>query len=97
VQILLYMLKLSLPGPLQTTPARTHDSHATSPRKHRNAKSQVPTPSVEDRLESFMDKLSMWQLIGGLEERKEDAQAASLDWMQTFCQVVVEPESVLIS
>jgi hypothetical protein len=95
VQILLYMLKLSLPGPPPSNPARKHDSPASSPKKRRNAKLQVATPSVEDRLESFMDKLSMWQLIGGLEERKEEA--APRDWMQTFCETVVEPEYVLIS
>lgn len=82
MQILLYMLKLSLPG--ATTPSET-----SSPSKKRR-KLDPPPVSLEDRLEAFMDKLSMWQLINTLDEgllhRKGDR-----DWMQIFCEDVVEP------
>ncbi|KAJ7505547.1 hypothetical protein B0H11DRAFT_1979245 [Mycena galericulata] len=80
IQILLYMLKLSLPGP---------PPEMASPSKKRR-KLDPPIASLEDRLEAFMDKLSMWQLISTLDEgllkRKGDS-----DWMQVFCEGVVEP------
>ncbi|KAJ7237273.1 hypothetical protein B0H12DRAFT_108853 [Mycena haematopus] len=80
VQILLYLLKLSLPGPPEVP----------SPSKKRRKIGEPPASSTEDRLEAFMDKLSMWQLVNtldkGLLHRKDDR-----DWMQVFCEDVVEP------
>ncbi|KAF4569907.1 hypothetical protein EYR40_008887 [Pleurotus pulmonarius] len=84
VQILLYMLKLSLPVQPQLE---------TSPRKRkRKGRTDEPANSLtpEDILESFMDKLSAWQHVQNLEpvaSTKDD-----LDWMQTFCQHVLEPQ-----
>ncbi|KAJ7147622.1 hypothetical protein C8R43DRAFT_856154, partial [Mycena crocata] len=82
VQILLYMLKLSLPGP--SPPAEV-----SSPSKKRRKLGDPRPPSLEDRLEAYMDKLSMWQLVTTLDEgllrRKDDR-----DWMQVFCEDVVE-------
>ncbi|KAF8211103.1 hypothetical protein K438DRAFT_1710548 [Mycena galopus ATCC 62051] len=84
VQILLYLLKLSLPGPNPPPPA------ASSPSKKRRKIGEPLAPSLEDRLEAFMDKLSMWQLVNTLDEgllhRNGDR-----DWMQVFCEDVVEP------
>jgi hypothetical protein len=83
VQILLYMVKLALPGP---PPQR----EISSPSKKRRKLDDPPSPTLEDRLEAFMDKLSMWQLVSTLDEgllhRKDDR-----DWMQVFCEDVVEP------
>ncbi|KAJ7173477.1 hypothetical protein C8R46DRAFT_1082932 [Mycena filopes] len=82
VQILLYMLKLSLPGP-------PPPPDASSPSKKRRKIGEPPAPSLEDRLEAFMDKLSMWQLVStldtGLLHRKDER-----DWMQVFCEEIVE-------
>lgn len=81
--MLLYMLKLSLPGP-------SPPSELSSPTKKRRKLGDPPPPSLEDRLEAFMDKLSMWQLVNTLDEgllhRNGDR-----DWMQVFCEDVVEP------
>ncbi|KAJ7483311.1 hypothetical protein FB451DRAFT_1234085 [Mycena latifolia] len=83
VQILLYLLKMSLPGP-------PPPPEISSPSKKRRKLDNPPSPSLEDRLEAFMDKLSMWQLVTTLDEgllhRKGDR-----DWMQTFFEDVVEP------
>ncbi|KAG9223866.1 hypothetical protein CCMSSC00406_0007728 [Pleurotus cornucopiae] len=83
-QILLYMLKLTLPAPPQ--PERSPKRRKRKGRTDEPANSLAP----EDILESFMDKLSAWQHIQNLEptaSTKDD-----LDWMQTFCQDVVEPQ-----
>ncbi|KAJ7233099.1 hypothetical protein C8J57DRAFT_1382948 [Mycena rebaudengoi] len=83
IQIILCLLKLSLPGPMPL-PA------VDSPNKKRRKLGDPPPPSLEDRLEAFMDKLSMWQLVGTLEDdisRPKDGR----DWMQTFCEELVEP------
>ncbi|KAJ7837693.1 hypothetical protein B0H13DRAFT_2421355 [Mycena leptocephala] len=61
VQILLYMLKLSLPGPPSPL-------DVSSPSKKRRKMGDPPPPSLEDRLEAFMDKLSMWQLVNTLDQ-----------------------------
>ncbi|KAL1758874.1 hypothetical protein FB107DRAFT_206283 [Schizophyllum commune] len=90
-------------------------SSHSSPRKRRR-KSPEPAPlAPEVYLEAFMDKLSMWQLVRGLEDgRRGEVQSmpAGLrakpnkggvagngkarqdderDWMQVFCEDVVEP------
>ncbi|KAI5888820.1 uncharacterized protein SCHCODRAFT_02602164 [Schizophyllum commune H4-8] len=86
----------------------------TFPRKRRR-KSPEPAPlAPEVYLEAFMDKLSMWQLVRGLEDGRPavDSMPAGLrakaskggqvgngkarqdderDWMQVFCEDVVEP------
>jgi hypothetical protein len=101
IQILLHLLKISLPGPC---PPDT-ESTGSPPKKRKGRKHEpkVIVPSVEERLESFMDKLSTWQLLGTLDvtvsERstlrtsnrpvKEDR-----DWMQIFCEDLVETQCV---
>ena len=90
-------------------------SSQSSPRKRRR-KSPEPAPlAPEVYLEAFMDKLSMWQLVRGLDDdRRSEVQSmpAGLrakaskggatgngkarqdderDWMQVFCEDVVEP------
>ncbi|KAL1690827.1 DNA replication regulator SLD3-domain-containing protein [Schizophyllum commune] len=100
IQILLYLLKLSLPpSPTADSIASPAKKHAaamqqdSSPRKRRR-KSPEPAPlAPEVYLEAFMDKLSMWQLVRGLEDdrRSEVQQDDERDWMQVFCEDVVEP------
>ncbi|EGO02206.1 hypothetical protein SERLA73DRAFT_166687 [Serpula lacrymans var. lacrymans S7.3] len=100
LQILLYLLKLSLPGPsIPLPPVTIHPAPTTSPKKskHTRVKAKVITPTVEERLESFMDKLSMWQLVDSV-SLNEQAQSTRIqqnptdayDWMQLFCQDIVE-------
>lgn len=43
-----------------------------------------------------MDKLSTWQLVGELED-VPDKPKEDRDWMQRFCEDVVEPLYVLTS
>ncbi|KAJ7663892.1 hypothetical protein DFH06DRAFT_1087709 [Mycena polygramma] len=83
VQILLYMLKLSLPGP-------PPPPEVSSPSKKRRKIGEPPPPTLEDRLENFMDKLSMWQLVNHLDEGLLHRNGER-DWMQVFCEDVVEP------
>ncbi|KAJ7302962.1 hypothetical protein DFH08DRAFT_904435 [Mycena albidolilacea] len=84
VQMLLYLLKLSLPGP-------TPPPEVSSPSKKRRKLGEAPSPSLEDRLEAFMDKLSMWQLVNTLDEGMLHRNKADRDWMQVFCEDIVEP------
>lgn len=50
--------------------------------------------SIEDRLEAFMDKLSMWQLVNKLDAAVSDVNKDKRDWMQIFCEDVVESQYV---
>ncbi|KAG5732729.1 hypothetical protein E4T56_gene16704 [Termitomyces sp. T112] len=86
IQILLYFLKLSLP---KSPPSPTPDK--------KKGKRSLPVsplkPSSEDCLEIFMDKLSMWQLMDGLEISKaEGPKDKQLDWIQTFYEKIVKPQ-----
>ncbi|KAJ7066807.1 hypothetical protein B0H15DRAFT_759582, partial [Mycena belliarum] len=84
VQILLYMLKMSLPGP-------PPQPEISSPSKKRRKLDDPPPPSLDDRLEAFMDKLSMWQLVSTLDEGLLHRNKSDRDWMQTFFEEIVEP------
>src|ERR1700728_3020138 len=101
IQILLHLLKISLPGPC---PLDT-DSASSPPKKGKGSKHQpkVIVPSVEERLESFMDKLSTWQLLGSLDVTTSDHSTSRTsnrpvkedrDWMQVFCEDLVETQYV---
>ncbi|KAJ7237279.1 hypothetical protein B0H12DRAFT_1238237 [Mycena haematopus] len=78
VQVLLYLLKLSLPGPPEVP----------SPSKKRRKIGEPPAPSTEDRLEAFMDKLPMWQLVNPLDKGLLASRA--LPW---FGLGIVKPRS----
>ncbi|KAG6814264.1 hypothetical protein H0H92_015379 [Tricholoma furcatifolium] len=88
IQILLYFLKLSVSGPL---PPPSSPNKKEGGRGHGKINLE---PSPEDCLEIFMDKLSMWQLMGGLEDSAEagPSKAKPLDWMQTFFEDIVKPQ-----
>ncbi|KAH7921684.1 hypothetical protein BV22DRAFT_1018890 [Leucogyrophana mollusca] len=108
IQILLYFLKLSLPGPQTplppvTIPApATTTSFPTSTSTHsrkRKSKPKIVIPSTTERLESFMDKLSTWQLLSSMDAgaptspgNRSGDRELERDWMQAFCEDVVEPQ-----
>ncbi|KAG6877131.1 hypothetical protein C0993_010083 [Termitomyces sp. T159_Od127] len=88
IQILLYFLKLSLPD---------HSPPLPSPVKKRGRRGLPKQPaelSAEECLEVFMDKLSMWQLMDGLENssKAKGEKEGQLDWMQTFYEQIVKPQ-----
>ncbi|KAL0580530.1 hypothetical protein V5O48_001517 [Marasmius crinis-equi] len=99
IQILLHFLLLSLPGPAPAVPPPPPELSLVKRRKQLRKKT-VPPPSTEDRLESFMDKLSTWQLMRDLSssptKTKDKMYVDDLDWMQQFCQDVVEPQFKLL-
>ncbi|KAF8186022.1 hypothetical protein BJ912DRAFT_972640 [Pholiota molesta] len=83
IQILLYFYKLSLPGPLP---------RAKKPRK-RKLQPVEPVVTTEEHLEAFMDKLSMWQLVGSLDRAKpttSQKKTDERDWTQAFLEDIVE-------
>ncbi|KAH7881133.1 uncharacterized protein C8R40DRAFT_19096 [Lentinula edodes] len=93
IQILLHLLILSLPGPPPPPPEFTEMSSVKRRKRPRKKATPVITPA--DRLEAFMDKLSMWQLMGDLDSNERERVAVDpkdeLDWTQRFCQSIVEP------
>lgn len=96
---------MSLPGPLPE-PEDESEHLITSPSKKRRRRKPDPKVAIqktEERLESFMDKLSTWQLLGDLDTSTtgRSNQSASTgpsrdtrDWMQAFCEDLVEPACV---
>jgi hypothetical protein len=64
-------------------------------RKKKKEKSNLIIPSSIERLESFMDKLSMWQLVSLMDTSRTEITTRpknGSDWMQKFCEDVVEPQ-----
>jgi hypothetical protein len=92
IQILLYLLKVSLPGPC---PPDT-DSSPLKKQRHHKREALMTVSTAEGRLESFMDKLSTWQLLGSLDKDVPNLHTSSghakedRDWMQVFCEDLVE-------
>ncbi|KAI5118414.1 hypothetical protein M0805_002866 [Coniferiporia weirii] len=95
IQILLTMLKLSLPAP----PA-TKGEQSSKKKKKKRGKSEPPPETDEERLESYMDKLAVWQLTASLDELASASAGtgssmgkakADRHWTQVFCEDVAEP------
>ncbi|KAG6850737.1 hypothetical protein H0H93_009360 [Arthromyces matolae] len=88
IQILLYFLKLSLPGP---PPQPTPVKKGKGKRRHKEVQSE---PAPAECLELLMDKLSMWQLMDGLDNasKPKGSNGHQLDWMQIFFEQVVKPQ-----
>ncbi|KAL5536204.1 hypothetical protein ACEPAF_25 [Sanghuangporus sanghuang] len=93
IQILLLMLKLSIPGMQLSLTGKKG-------KKKKNKKQELPPEAIEDRLESYMDKLAVWQLTGTLESLESISQSVSLNhpkakedihWTQFFYEDVVAP------
>jgi hypothetical protein len=79
IQILLHFFKLSLPGPkpsdaVDVSSAVRLRQHSYLPgRWNRQQKSaKAPPMSTRDALEVYMDKMSTWQLMQGLERTHPD-------------------------
>lgn len=109
IQTLLLFLKLSLLGPCPSfiLPSAIDTTSSSKTRKQRHAQIKEPTTeTAEERLEHYMDKLSMWQLtdsiepihqsqtthVNGMTKQKDDAH-----WTQSFCEDVVAPLYALIA
>lgn len=94
IQILLNMLKLSLPGP---QPPRVEEKSPEKRKKRRKKMDGMPVETDAERLESYMDKLSMWQLTASLDNfsaasgAAKGTQKSDRDWAQAFCEDIVEP------
>ena len=127
IQIILYLLALSLPGPFPLPPVDNEtigtDPSPLSPSKHSPRSHTSPKKSKKSKreesptrlrakhkedtlvmLESYMDKLAVWQLTEGVEgwlggigsgrvssSLKGKGKAKDdRDWTQVFCEDVVE-------
>jgi DNA replication regulator SLD3 len=94
IQILLHFFLLQYPRP------PTDENTAKKKRKKSNQKERLSTYiPLEDRLESMMDKLAVWQLLSSIDkeqDRKNQTKGKGRvdddrDWMQRFCQDIVQP------
>lgn len=87
IQILLCLLKLSLPQPVEP--------EESPKRKRIKRQTTMDTESTEDLLERFIDKLTIWQYFSGAFDVYAANRNVSLsddrDWMQVFCEDLVEP------
>ncbi|KAF9523620.1 hypothetical protein CPB83DRAFT_910555 [Crepidotus variabilis] len=116
IQILLYLLKLSLPGPVpppsptkSTRPKPKPKLKRVKGRRGRGRSQPIESdPTPEEYLESFMDKLAVWQLMDDPKDNavvgqpsgqnanpKGKGKAKVLDerdWTQVFVEDVVEPQ-----
>ncbi|KAA1475017.1 hypothetical protein DENSPDRAFT_401776 [Dentipellis sp. KUC8613] len=106
IQILIHLLQLSLPKPC---PKPTFRPLPGPPRKRRRVQAvgsssdteeNTPEQLLEDRLESHMDRLALWQMAlptpeAGDQTPNQSGQKTDVaginDWTQTFCNDVVQP------
>ena len=104
LQILLHLLKLSLPGKCPCVPVRPVPVQSSHARKRRRAQLQSsgdedsdgkteasPRSIIEDRLEGLMDRLVLWQMALPDTEANADGTKTVRDWTQAFCDDVVQP------
>lgn len=90
LQILLHLLKLSLPGPSPPS-----ESPPPPPKKRKRQQPEAVLTTT-DCLELLVDKLSTWQLVGdsnalqGNTAKGDDER----DWVQVFCEDLVERQCV---
>ena len=94
------MYKLSLPGPSPPLPVP-----AGKKRRRRIDVEMDPDPTTEDYIETYMDKLSTWQLGSALDGPRSNQTAEKppgnpksktddRDWTQIFAEDIVEREYV---
>ena len=98
IQIVLLMLKLSLPGPKP----ESIPSSPTKRRKKKRSTNEEEEETEEDRLESYMDKLAVWQLTASIDglvstTATQSSKTGKTDrhWTQAFAEDVVDPLYVL--
>jgi hypothetical protein len=97
IQILLHLLKLSLPGQCPSVPVRPIPvlSHVQKRRRMQPSSDEeednTPRRILEDRLEGLMDKLVLWQMALPDSEIGADGTKQVRDWTQIFCDDVVQP------
>jgi hypothetical protein len=97
IQILLHLLKLSLPGHCPPIPVRPVPVPLRVPQRRRVQQSSdededtTPRSILEDRLEGLMDRLVLWQMAFPDAEADADGTKPVRDWTQTFCDDVVQP------
>ena len=75
-------------------------------RREREAQPEQLPPPLEERLESYMDKMATWQLMQTVDSsldrtqgtrpsngkgKEKEKEQDGRDWMQAFCEDVVEP------
>ena len=90
IQILITMLKISLPGPNPSARGRS---------LRKTKRKELPEKNDEERLESFMDRLAVWQLTSSLDTGLSSSQGegssqgkakSDRHWTQVFCEDVVD-------
>ncbi|KAI0046316.1 hypothetical protein FA95DRAFT_1560179 [Auriscalpium vulgare] len=103
IQILLHLLKLSLPGhcppptirhvplpPAQKGRKLHHRAHSSS----EDEASLTPHAILEDRVEGLMDRLGLWQMAiddTGRDDAADKSVKQLRDWTQVFCDDIVQP------
>ncbi|KAF9653575.1 hypothetical protein BDM02DRAFT_3257668 [Thelephora ganbajun] len=92
IQIILHLFRLCRPISYPIAQSAGETSASPKKRKERNKPS---TLSLEDKLESLMDKLAMWQLLRSIDDHGINASGSgksedNRDWMQIFCEEVVQ-------
>jgi len=100
MQILLHLLKLSLPGlcppvPVRPVPVQSHAQkrrRVMQPSSDEDEDPPTPRSILEDRLEGLMDRLVLWQMALPDAEVGADGTKPVRDWTQVFCDDVVQPE-----
>lgn len=91
-------MKLSLSGHCPLAPVRPVPSRAQKRRRVQQSsdddEESTPRSILEDRLEGLMDRLVLWQMALPDAETADaniDGTKPLRDWMQTFCDDVVQP------
>ncbi len=57
-----------------------------SKRKRHRVSSSNPADDPQRSLEMLLDRLTVWQVVGGLDGEKEDGN----DWVMEFCEGIVQ-------
>ena len=112
IQILLYLLLITLPRPPAKSAAKKSRSPSIaapspSPRKPKPQDDAGDPIPIDERLEAFLDRLSMWQLMVSIDDaaggvtslrgpnttlgKGKGKATDERDWMQKFCEDIVEP------
>ena len=87
IQILLCLLKLSLPQPVEP--------EGSPKKKGRKRHTTMDAEATESLFDRFTDKLAAWQYFSGefdvYATNRNVSYNDARDWMQVFCEDIVEP------